>query len=202
MPAELASELGQLFAEWGFVEAQMDALLSATVGHARIGRVLREELKTSRQRRAVITKLIEVTTPPDLRQQVQMIVGDFNRLAAERGLYAHSQWGLHSAYPGEGMMLLDYSTLEALYPDIDAIIAGEARDFAAQVKENSALVSVEDVQRCRTALRKLSDRLSTTVGELMFRTNTERIRSLAALERLSTEPLETNPPAAPGAPSE
>jgi hypothetical protein len=82
LPAELASELGQLFAEWGFVEAQMDALLSATVGHARIGRVLREELKTSRQRRAVITKLIEVTTPPDHRLHVQMIGGDFTGLAA------------------------------------------------------------------------------------------------------------------------
>lgn len=30
LPDDLARELGQLFAEWGFVEAQMDALLSAT----------------------------------------------------------------------------------------------------------------------------------------------------------------------------
>lgn len=186
LPDELARELGQLFVEWGFVEAQMDALLSATVGNAGVGRALREELKTSRQRRAVTQRLIQVATPEDLKQKVQMLLGDFNKIAEERGLYAHSQWGVHSSYPDEGVMLMGLSTLEALYPDIDAVIAGTKKDFSAQVDANSALVSARDVKRCREALRRLSAKLSDTINDLMLRTTRERIRSLAALEQASS----------------
>lgn len=201
LPDDLARELGQLFAEWGFVEAQMDALLSATVGNAAIGRALREELKTSRQRRAVTQRLIQAVTPDDLKQAVQMLIGDFNKIAEERGLYAHSQWGTHTAYPGEGVMLMGLSTLEALYPDIEEIIAGKQKDFGAQVDANTALVSVGDVQRCRTALRRLSDKLSHTVADLMMRSARERIKSEAALAQALSVSAETKIPQAPDAQS-
>lgn len=187
LPEAILRELGGLFSEWGFVEIQMDALLSSAIGHPGVGLVLRKELHTSRQRRSVLAALIDVTLPSDLTREVSMIVGDYNRLAEERGIYAHGVWGVHEGYPGSAVISKDDAAMRAMHPDLVAAAQGKLKSFAADIKQASAVVTVKDLQRFRDATKKTSDRIHGAMFELQNRRRAEEIRAALAARAVGGE---------------
>lgn len=182
LPPEIMLELGGMFSEWGFVEIQMDTLLSTTIGNPGVGLVLRKELHTSKQRRSVLAGLVAVSTPHDLRSRVSQVVGNFNRLAEERGLYAHGIWGVHEGYPSDAVLSMDDSAMRVMHPDLEAVAKGAFATLVDDVKRSTAVVTVRDVQRFRKALKRVSDEMHAIMFELQMRRRSEEMVALSALQ--------------------
>lgn len=179
LPTEITHELGKLISEWGFVEQQFDVLLATIIGTPRIGKTIRKNIRNAKQRLILLRDLIKGAGSPYEDQAVDLL-GTFEALSAERGLYAHCPWGTHTAYPDQAIILLDESYLDVGFPDIEAITAGKMGNLKERVKENSALVSVRDLQRFQTALKRLSDRVSEVTFEIQMAERSVQIRAFLA----------------------
>lgn len=176
LPKPITDELGLAFSEWGFVEQQMDALLSVAVGKPLIGKILRENVRTSKARLAILSDLVKASAPADMQADVLGLLGAFVPLAAERGLFAHGIWGTHEAHPDEAILLIDDSFIQISHPDLDQLRASP-EPLLDRVRENTAVVSVRDVVRFRQALKRLRERLTTMVFEMQLRQRTEAARA-------------------------
>ena len=88
--------------------------------------------------------------------------------------------GTHTAYPDQAIILLDESYLDVGFPDIEAITAGKMGNLKERVKEHAALVSVRDLQRFQTALKRLSDRVSEVTFEIQMAERSVQIRAFLA----------------------
>lgn len=184
IPSDILIELGGLFSEWGYVETQVDALLSSVLEKPAVGMALRSVVQSSRQRRTLLSELIGVTAPEDLKTQIAVALGNYNRLAEERGLYAHGVWGTHDGYPNAAIVSIDRSVQRVLHPDVGAVARGELSNFDRVLRDGSAVVTVNDLKRFRTALKKTSGMMAAVSFELQHRSSTAEIR--ATLGRVSS----------------
>lgn len=165
IPKAITDELGLAFTEWSFVEQQMDALLSVAIGKPSIAKVLRNNVRTSKQRRAILSDLAASEGAENLRAVVTAMLAEFTPLAAERALYAHGLWGVHEAHPEEAILLLDDSFVSAMHPELPPF-ASPPEPFLDRIRENTALVSLRDLTRFRAAMKRLRDKLGPLIPEL------------------------------------
>jgi len=90
----------------------MDVLLSLAIGNTAIGKVIRVQARTQRQRLGILKALVEETTVGEAREATLRLLGDFNSLSAERGLFAHGAWGRHTGHPDEAILIMDDALIE------------------------------------------------------------------------------------------
>lgn len=179
LPSAITQELGCAMSEWGFVEQQFDILLSTVIGTPRIGKTIRNNVRTAKQRLALLRDLIKGAGSTYETRTLELL-GTFEALSNERGLFAHCPWGTHTAYPDQAILLLDETYLDIGFPDVEAITSGRMANMMARTMENSALVSIRDLQRFRTALQRLSDKVSEVTVEMQMADTTAHIRASIA----------------------
>lgn len=168
MPKPITDALGIIVCEWGFLEQQMDSLLTAVIGSPVLSKVIRREVRTVKQRQSLLKALVEASAATDLKPEILHLMGRYNALLAERGLYVHGVWGSHTGHPDEALLMMDDAIIDIAHVTLDDVITGNHPLVTDRTFELVALVSIRDLTRFQEAMSSLTSQVSEIVATVMF----------------------------------
>lgn len=165
-PAPVIIQLGFAISEWGYLEQTIDAVLTGALNAPKVGKALRNNLRSAKQRLALLKEMVAGSADEAMREQVLSLLGEFTALSSERALYAHGVWGSSDGHPEDALLLMDDTVYDISFVDVDLIASGKQQSIQQRMHDNVALVSVRDLERFRAAMARCRQRAEVLLNEL------------------------------------